>query len=110
VLFAGEAKYRVGGFDFTLSTKYTDERFITYLNDSKVDDFWLVDAAVGYDFGQVGFARTLRAQLNVSNLLDKEYFATVGSNGFVTSDPQGLNYTLLTGAPRQVFLTLDATF
>jgi len=110
VLFAGEATYRWAGFDFRLGVKYTDERFITYLNDSKVDDFWVVDGTIGYDFGRVGFAETLRAQFNVSNLLDEEYFATVGSNGFVTSDPDGLNYTLLTGAPRQVFLTLDATF
>jgi iron complex outermembrane receptor protein len=110
VLFASEATYRLGAFDFRLGVKYTDERYVTYLNDSKVDDFWVVDGTIGYDFGQVGFTESLRAQFNVSNLFDEEYFATVGSNGFVTSDPDGLNYTLLTGAPRQVFLTLDATF
>ncbi len=110
VLFVGEATWRVAGFDLRLGAKFTDERFITYLNDSKVDSFWTLDATVGYDFGEVGFADTLRAQLNLSNLLDEEYFSTVGSNGFVTSDPDGLNYTLLAGAPRQAFLTLEATF
>lgn len=110
ILFVGEATWRVAGFDVRLATKFTDERYITYLNDSSVDSFWTLDATIGYDFGEVGFADTLRAQLNLSNLLDEEYFSTVGSNGFVTSDPDGLNYTLLAGAPRQAFLTLEATF
>ncbi len=110
VLVAAEATYRWNAFDFRLGAKFTDERFITYLNDSKVDSFWVVDATVGYDFGEIGFAQSLRAQLNLTNLFDEEYFSTVGSNGFVTSDPDGLNYTLLSGAPRQVFVTLDATF
>lgn len=110
VLVAAEATYRWNSFDFRLGAKFTDERFITYLNDSKVDSFWVVDATVGYDFGEIGFAQSLRAQLNLTNLFDEAYFATVGSNGFVTSDPDGLNYTLLSGAPRQAFLTFDATF
>lgn len=110
LLFAAEATWRFAGFDARLGAKFTDERYITYVNDSRVDGFWVVDGTLGYDFGEVGFARNLRAQLNVSNLLDEEYFATVGSNGFVTSDPDGLNYTLLAGAPRQWFLTLDGTF
>ena len=57
-----------------------------------------------------GAFKALKLQLQVTNLLDKEYFSTVGSNGFVTSDPNGNNYTLLTGAPRQWFFTVDASF
>jgi iron complex outermembrane receptor protein len=46
-------------------------------------------------------------QLNVDNLLNKQYYATIGSNGFPETDPNGTNMTLLPGAPRQVFLTFS---
>ena len=54
--------------------------------------------------------QNLSAHLNITNLANKRYFATIGSNGFVPSDPTGQFYTLLAGAPRQAFLTLDARF
>ncbi|WGG51365.1 hypothetical protein [Rugamonas sp. DEMB1] len=49
----------------------------------------------------------LTLQVNVSNLADKTYFSTIGSNGFTNSDPSGTFATMLTGAPRQVFVTLN---
>ncbi|MBK8285135.1 MAG: TonB-dependent receptor [Ahniella sp.] len=110
LLFATELSWSAGPLDASIGAKFTDERFITYLNDSKVDSFWLADASAGYTFEDVGVLESLRVSANVSNLFDEEYFATVGSNGFVTSDPDGLNYTLLTGAPRQFFLNFDARF
>ena len=110
VLFTSDLSYTSGPLSAGVIAQYTDERFITYLNDSKVEDFWLLSASAGYDFGAVGAFKALQLQLQVTNLLDKEYFSTVGSNGFVTSDPNGNNYTLLTGAPRQWFLTVDASF
>jgi iron complex outermembrane recepter protein len=110
ILFTSDLSYSFGALNANLIAQYTDERYITYLNDSKVDDFWLVNASAGYDFGEVGVFTALSLQLQVTNLIDKEYFSTVGSNGFVTSDPNGNNYTLLTGAPRQWFFTVDASF
>ncbi|MBI3229221.1 MAG: hypothetical protein HYZ45_03265 [Burkholderiales bacterium] len=50
------------------------------------------------------------AQLNVTNLLNKRYFSTIGSNGFAASDPQGAFATMLEGAPRQVFMTVSGKF
>jgi len=41
-------------------------------------------------------------QLGVTNLTDRKYISTVGSNGFGNT---GDSQTLLTGAPRQVFVT-----
>ncbi|WP_164139879.1 TonB-dependent receptor, partial [Stenotrophomonas maltophilia] len=52
----------------------------------------------------------LEAQLNVTNLFDKRYVSTIGSNGFVNSDPNGAFQTLLAGAPRQAFVTLKKQF
>jgi len=105
-----ELRYAMDGWEARLGAKHTDERFITYLNDSRVPEFWVADASLSYRFGDLGWAKGLKATLNVTNLFDESYFSTVGSNGFVASDPQGLNYTLLSGAPRQAFLTLEASF
>ena len=105
-----ELRYAADALEARIGMKYTDERFITYVNDSRVPDYWVTDASVSYRFGNLGFAKDLKATLNVTNLFDEDYFASVGTNGFVARDPQGLNYTLVTGAPRQVFLTLEASF
>lgn len=105
-----ELRYAAHALEARIGMKYTDERFITYTNDSRVPDYWVTDASVSYRFGDLGFAKDFKATLNVTNLFDEDYFASVGTNGFVARDPQGLNYTLVTGAPRQVFLTLEASF
>jgi iron complex outermembrane receptor protein len=105
-----ELRYAMDGWDARIGAKFTDERFITFINDSKVDSYWVADASLSYSFGALGWAKDLKTTLNVTNLFDEDYFASVGTNGFVASDPLGLNYTLNTGAPRQVFLTLEASF
>jgi iron complex outermembrane receptor protein len=51
--------------------------------------------------------KDLSLQVNVTNLFDKQYISTIGSNGFQASDPTGTAQTLLTGAPRQLFVTLN---
>ena len=46
-------------------------------------------------------------RLNTTNLFDEKYVSTIGSNGFgVTGD----NQTLLSGARRQVFVTVGFGF
>ena len=109
-LFSSEIAWQDGPWDARIGAKYTGKRYITYLNDSSVPSYWLMDAAAGYEVGQVGPLENLHLSLNITNLADKKYFGTVGSNGFVVSDPQGYNWTVLTGAPRQVFFTADAKF
>jgi iron complex outermembrane receptor protein len=54
--------------------------------------------------------KELAVQLSITNLANTHYFATVGSNGFVASDPQGAFATLQEGAPRQFFATLSGKF
>ena len=49
-------------------------------------------------------------QLSVTNLLDKKYFGSIGTNGFMASDPQGAFETLQEGAPRQFFATVSGKF
>ncbi|MEI2454257.1 TonB-dependent receptor [Lysobacter firmicutimachus] len=109
-LYATEVRWERDGLQLQLGAKYTDKRYLTYLNDSKVDAFWIFDAAASYEWKDLSWADAFKLQLNVTNLFDKEYFGSIGTNGFVASDPRGLNYTLQSGAPRQVFLTGELKF
>jgi iron complex outermembrane receptor protein len=107
VLASSELAWRSAPWELRLAAKYTGARYITYLDDSAVPGFWLVDASAAYDFGSIWRLEGLRVQLAGTNLLDRRYFATVGSNGFVASDPAGQNFTLLAGAPRLFFLSVE---
>lgn len=93
-----------------LNYKYTSERQYTYLNEGSVSSFGMMNLALGYRFGNLGAAKDLTLQLDVTNLLDKDYIATVGSGGFGNSDLAGTAQTLLPGAPRQLFVSLKAAF
>jgi iron complex outermembrane receptor protein len=110
LMFTSSLNYRVDGWRFSLDGKYTGRRYISYLNDSRVPEYWVFNAGAGYDFGKVGVFSSIGLSLNVTNLTDKRYFATTGTGGYVASDPQGYNQTLMAGAPRQAFFTLDARF
>ncbi len=109
-MFASEVSWARNGLSLQLGAKYTDRRYITYINDSSVPGFWVADAGASYEWTSLGWLDSLKLKLDVTNLFDKEYFSSVGTNGFVVSDPTGLNYTLMAGAPRQVFLTAELRF
>ncbi len=54
---------------------FATRRICTRTNTKKVPDYTLVDLALGYDLGKVGL-EGVSTQLNVHNLLDKEYVAS----------------------------------
>ena len=70
----------------------------------------MVDAGLAYDIGNLSVLKEMSIGFNVTNLLDKRYFASTGTNGYVASDPDGYNQTLMAGAPRQYFVNLNAKF
>jgi iron complex outermembrane receptor protein len=107
VTFNTELSYENPVWFARLGAKYTDKRYYTYLNDNSVPSYWLGNLSTGIKLGNAGPLHDLQLQLNATNLFDKRYFATVGSNGFAASDPKGTFATLLVGAPRQFFLTLN---
>lgn len=109
-MFASEVSYKFGDFRATLGTKYTGARYYTFVNDQRIAGFWLWDAGLSWERKNVGFAKNLKVSLNVSNLLNKKYIATIDSNGFTNSDPTGTFQTLLAGSPRQGFLSVDMAF
>lgn len=106
-MFSTELNYENAAWFARLGGKYTDKRYYTYQNDGQVPSFWVATLSSGYKLKSFGMLKDASLQLNVNNLFDKRYFSTIGSNGFGTSDPTGTSQTLLTGAPRQVFLTLS---
>lgn len=109
-MFSSSASYQFGKLRVDLDGKYLGKRYITYLNDSQVPSYWLFNAGARYDFGRIGGLAEVALALNISNLTDKRYFASTGTNGYVVSDPQGYNQTLMAGSPRQYFLSLDVRF
>lgn len=109
-LFATELSYDLGEVELRLGGKYTGRRYYTYSNDAGTDAFWLWDAGLSWNKRDLGQVKSLRVGLNLYNLFDRRYIATLGSNGFRDYDPKGSFQTLLAGAPRQWFLSLDAQF
>lgn len=105
-LARGELSYDSTSFFGRVAVNYMSKRYFTYTNDKSVPSRTLVDATIGYRL-DVGQRTPVELQINGTNLFDKRYVATIGSNGFGFS---GDNQTLLAGAPRQVFATLKAGF
>ncbi|MFS2108568.1 TonB-dependent receptor [Sphingomonas sp. Sphisp140] len=104
-LLKGELTFDHAGFNARLGANYMSKRYFTYTNDQSVGGRVLVDATLGYKF-DLG-DRTLEIQANATNLFDKKYVSTIGTNGFGNS---GDNMTLMVGAPQQFFVTLKAGF
>jgi iron complex outermembrane receptor protein len=105
-LLRGEVAYDSDSIFGRVSANFMSKRYFNYLNDRSVPSRVLVDATLGYRF-DAGLRLPLEIQLNATNLLDKKYVATIGSNGFGNS---GDNQTLLAGAPQQFFATVKVGF
>lgn len=101
-LAKGEITWDNGTFFVRAGANYTSKRYYSYENDAEVDGFVIVDASIGYRLNE-----RISIQANATNLFDKEYVSTIGTNGFANS---GDAQTLLAGAPQQFFVTLKAGF
>ena len=109
-LFSSNLTWRHGDFRLYIGAKHTGKRYITYLNDSEVDSFTVANLGAVYEITDLGWASGLKLQANITNLFDKEHHATVGSNPFPVSDPDGIVQQLIAGAPRQFFITASLNF
>ena len=104
----GEIVYDDDRFFARVGGDYMSKRYFTYLNDRSVGARVLVDASIGLRLrGVGGVLEGLAIEGSVTNLTDKDYVSTIGSNGYTAS---GDNQTLLAGAPRQWFVTLRRGF
>ncbi|NTV09833.1 MAG: TonB-dependent receptor [Zoogloea sp.] len=109
-MLKSELGYDNGVLFGRIGAVHLSKRYYTYTNDNWVDGYTLWNLGAGYRLGNMAFVRDLAVQLNVTNLFNKEYISTIGSNGFTNSDPSGTAQTLLTGAPRAVFVTVGGKF
>jgi iron complex outermembrane receptor protein len=105
-----ELAYDNGSAFVRADANYVDGRYYTFLNQGSVPSYTLFNASAGYRFAEVAMFEELTLQAAVTNITDKFYISTVGSNGFVNADPNGTAQTLLRGAPRQVFVSIKAKF
>ena len=101
-LLRGEISYDSGLLFGRIGANYMSERFFNYENDRSVSARTIVDATIGAHLSD-----RIEFQLNATNLFDKAYVATIGSNGFGS---RGDNQTLLAGAPRQFFGSIKIGF
>lgn len=106
-MLKGEIVYDQYGFTARVGADYMSKRYFTYTNDQSVPGRVTMDASIGYRFTGDGALHGFSITGNVTNLTDKKYIATIGSNGFTAS---GDNQTLLAGAPRQFFVTVKKGF
>lgn len=106
-LLKGEVAYDDGIFSARIGADYMSRRYFTYSNDQSVPSRVLVDASLGYDFGDEGLLKGFQVRASATNLLDKKYISTIGSNGF---GDKGDNQTLLAGAPQSFFFTVIKAF
>ena len=92
--------------------KWVDERFSTDLNDAVVDSYTLFHLNAAYEFPASSSGSAIRAQLNVYNLFDEDFYGNISSTtgavalpGFTPSQP-----FLALGAPRAISATLQMSF
>jgi len=106
-MFKTELSYDTPVWFSRVGAKFTDKRFYTYTNDASVPSYWIADLTAGYKQKSFAGLKDFSIQLNVQNLLNKQYISTIGSNGFQATDPNGTAQTILTGAPRQFFVSVS---
>lgn len=110
-IFKGELSFDQAGFFGKLGVAYTDKRYYTYENvGGLAPSTTVADLTLGYRFAKDGWAKGLEVQANITNLTDKDYLSTIGSGGFVNSDPTGEAMTVLPAPPRQFYVSVKKTF
>jgi iron complex outermembrane receptor protein len=105
---SGEIAYDGEMFFGRVGANYMSKRYFTYSNDQSVKGRVVVDASIGIKVPEgMGFLTGFALEGSVTNLFDKDYVSSIGTNGFGNS---GDNQTLLPGTPRQFFVTLRRGF
>ncbi|WP_395945738.1 TonB-dependent receptor [Brevundimonas sp.] len=98
-------------FSAGIQGKYVGERWITDVNDQKVDAYTVVDLDARFDFTALGFEGTY-LQFNVMNVFDEDYYVNLGTRTTTTPGQPGYSSPAFAGvgAPRTVMATLRYAF
>jgi iron complex outermembrane receptor protein len=110
-MFSLRASYKFNDvFSAGVQGKYTGERWVTDVNDLKVDAFTVVDLDARFDFSTLGLDGTY-LQLNVINLLDEQYYSTLGTRASATPGQLGYSRPFAgVGAPRTIMASIRYSF
>ncbi len=103
--------YNKHGFFGRIGADYMSQRYYTYSNDAAVGGRFLTELGLGYSHENLGAFKDLKVQFNISNVLNSQYFASIGTNGFIATYAQSIaTPTLQVGAPRSLNGTLSVRF
>lgn len=110
-MFSLRASYKFNDvFSAGVQGKYTGERWVTDVNDLKVDAFTVVDLDARFDFSTLGLEGTY-LQLNVINLFDEQYYSNLGTRASATPGQLGYSRPFAgVGAPRTVMASIRYSF
>ncbi len=110
-MFALRASYQFNEvFSVGVQGKYTGEQWVTDVNDLAVDAYTVVDLDARIDFDTLGMPGTY-LQFNVTNLLDEEYYSTLGTGASSTPGQLGYGRRFAgVGAPRTMMASLRFSF
>ncbi len=110
-LWKNSLAYNRRAFDAHIGSDFMSKRYFTYTDDNFVDGRFLTDFGTSYHIDEAGILNQLRLQFNIYNLANATYYSTVGTNGFIASDPTSVsNNTLQVGAPRTYSGTFTVRF
>jgi len=110
-MFSLRASYKFNDvFQAGVQAKYTGERWVTDVNDLKVDAFTVVDVDARFDFAKLGMEGTY-LQVNITNLLDEQYYSTLGTRASGTPGQLGYSRAFAgVGSPRTIMASLRVAF
>jgi iron complex outermembrane receptor protein len=110
-LYKNSLAYSKHGLFGKIGSDYMSTRYFTYSNDGSVGGRFLTEFSAGYSREDLGAFKNVKAQFNISNLANAQYYASIGTNGFIMHDPQSVNNnTLQVGAPRAISGMLSVNF
>ncbi len=103
-------EYSIAGFTIGMGGKYTSSRFATDANDLKIPSYFLADADITYDLGEIGWAGSY-LKVNGTNLLNERYLSSISTRpcfnpNLPTSSACGSYPNLTVGSPQTFQVTL----
>ncbi|OGN50217.1 MAG: TonB-dependent receptor [Caulobacterales bacterium RIFOXYB1_FULL_67_16] len=111
--FGLRAQYETGPLQTGVQVKYVGERWVTDVNDLKVDAYTTVNADARFDLGYFGMTGTY-VQLNVINLFNEDYYGSLGTVVTVTPTEPGYSASsrpyASQGAPRTIQASVRYAF
>lgn len=107
-------EYKWQGLRIGFGGKFTGSRFATDNNDYKVPSYFLADADITYDLGEIGWTNSY-IKVNAYNLFNEKYLGSISSKPcfiptLASSSSCGSLPTFVVGSPQTFQVTLRTVF